>query len=73
MELIVTFFLLGLLTIAVCNLFDAKAKTIAIITTIVLVGYFVVIFLTCDLRAVFAAFITWLEAVGHQLAEKWSA
>ena len=67
MELIITFFLLGLLTVAVCNLFKAKAKVTVIVTIVVLVLYIVVVFLTCDMSILFKTFMAWLEALGKQI------
>ena len=72
MEIILSFFLLGLLSIAVCNLFDAKAKVTVIVTILVLVGYIVVVVLTYDLRPLLKAFSTWLDTVSHAIAEKFS-
>ena len=69
MELLITFFLLGLLSVAVCNLFKAKAKTTVIVTIIVLIAYIVVIFFTCDLSALVKTFLTWLDGVGKQFIE----
>lgn len=69
MELLLTFFLLGLLSVAVCKLFDAKAKTCVLVTLVVLVLYIVVVCFTCDLRPLLKSIGTWLEVVGHEIVK----
>lgn len=63
MELLITFVLLTLLSVAVCNLFGAAAKTTAKITVAVIILYIVVICFTVDLRPLFNAFSVWVRAI----------
>lgn len=70
MELLITFVLITLLSIAVCNLFGAKAKTIATITVVIDIAYIVVVCFTVDLRPLLNAFTVWVKAIVDEVMSK---
>lgn len=67
MEVLLTFGLIGLLTVAVCQLFNCKAGTTACFTIAALIIYAMVIGLMADVVPMFKTFTLWLKQLWVQI------
>ena len=67
METVIIFFLTILLTVAVCQFFNAKAKTTVILAFVAAFAFAAFVFATIDVIPVFKTFGVWVAELWSQI------